>query len=763
MPEFPLSFSYVKSFEAAGVWKNYKDAHGGNRLQKKTLIYGFNGTGKTTLSRVFASVERGEIEERLPDGCAFELMLSDGRILSSTSLEKTFGTNLVVFNTDFVERNFFWDQSRAEPIFYLDEKNIDKKKQFEESQARCMQAEATATNAIKALTTANDQLKKTKTEIARRVRDLAPSQRYSQSFDARKIESAFAKRNYTNTDILIPEDIAKRQSLLNQDAPLARLTEVSDIAFGLSDWWAAQSEVLDASPGSVMAEEFRKHAEMMPWLRTGLRYHGEHDLRSCLFCGSPFTERRKEELSQSFDSAWDSFTTKIATGIADGEHFIAGLRDLYQAMPKTAEVQPSERDAYNLARAQTEDDMKSVGNLLKGVVALLKEKQVNPSQKLPLSGEAAAFSPSEWSNAFSSDYEALNSIIAQHNKAHDEFSAQQERAFGELRDHVLAEEQEGYSQLIQGASDADSANQRAQEALRTAQQERDRLNNEIRTHGIGAEKLNGLLATYLGHRDIRIQAVDDGYQLVRIDGKRADQLSEGEKTAIAFCFFLTQFNAEGRKKKDLVVVIDDPISSLDTAARTHAFSLMNRMTKNCAQTIVLTHNMSFMNMIKREFTKSREANSASLLELRCMAADATQPRTTVLAPMSALLQRYDTEYHYLFELVRKATKDETPDYQYLLPNAIRKLLEMFLSFAEPGETSFTGAIMSSGVTIPDHELKALERLVQIESHGTMDGFSSLPSLTIEESLRAAKAAIAFIKARDRRHHDSMCRVCESVN
>lgn len=55
--------------------------------------------------------------------------------------------------------------------------------------------------------------------------------------------------------------------------------------------------------------------------------------------------------------------------------------------------------------------------------------------------------------------------------------------------------------------------------------------------------------------------------------------------AVSFCYFLTQLAAEGRKAENLILVIDDPISSLDTAARTYAYSLMTRMTKKCAQVI----------------------------------------------------------------------------------------------------------------------------------------------------------------------------------
>ena len=227
---------------------------------------------------------------------------------------------------------------------------------------------------------------------------------------------------------------------------------------------------------------------------------------------------------------------------------------------------------------------------------------------------------------------------------------------------------------------------------------------------------------------------------------------------LAFCFFLTLFEAEGRIKGDLVVVIDDPISSLDTTTKTHAFSLMRKMTKKCAQTIILTHNMSFMNMVKREFSSNQNAEKSCLLQLDCKG-QTDKDRTTSLSAISPLFVNYDTEYHYLFSVVYAAHTNQISDLQFLLPNAIRKLLEMFTAYAEPAQINFAAAIGSSGITLKDNNIKSLERLIQIESHGTMVGMGSLPMLTVEEAIKASSAAMEFIRLRDKKHYKAMKKLC----
>ena len=228
--------------------------------------------------------------------------------------------------------------------------------------------------------------------------------------------------------------------------------------------------------------------------------------------------------------------------------------------------------------------------------------------------------------------------------------------------------------------------------------------------------------------------------------------------------FLTLLAAEGRKRENLVLIVDDPISSLDTAARTHAFSLLTRMTKKCAQVIVLTHNTSFMNMVKREFQNLQKRHATreviALLSLDCRSSNVGDERVTSLVPMHDLLVKHDSEYHYLFSMVQETVRLQATDKLFLLPNATRKLLEMFATFCSPGQPNFTGALMDHHDMVKDElDIRALERLIQIESHGTMDGLSTLPDLTLEEAIRAAETGLKFIEIVGNEHYKKMVKAC----
>ena len=58
------------------------------------------------------------------------------------------------------------------------------------------------------------------------------------------------------------------------------------------------------------------------------------------------------------------------------------------------------------------------------------------------------------------------------------------------------------------------------------------------------------------------------YEVIREDGSVAENLSEGERNFIAFLYFYHQVRGSmtGEELKEKIVVIDDPVSSMDSTA-----------------------------------------------------------------------------------------------------------------------------------------------------------------------------------------------------
>lgn len=758
-----LIVSRVSELKQAGVWKDFS-ATADLRLESRTLIYGFNGSGKTTLSRVFSSIERGSLEDRLPPETNFKIEASDGTTVTQDPISNPFGNNLLVFNTDFVSRNFEWDASSTKGIAYLSEKKVDARKEFDEVTPKLAAAKQQTKTKEEAKTKADRDLSDFKTRVARNIREVASSSTYTQSYDARKIQGHYSKESFGPEKKLSEEDLKKNQGILAQREPLPTLSFSPNLPAGLIDWFKAGQALLAQSISGIALKEFEAHSDALRWVEEGLHYHDDHSVTDCLLCGNSFSEERRAQLRLLFDKSWTEALRALEDAVKQGQEHRQALRDLYRSIPKEAEVTAEERKVFTQNRALFETAIKQlgvcVGELLKG----LEVRAANPTKEVVVTGDMADFNLEEWVAKYGAVETALTGAVKRHNEAFTSFAVMQKDAFTKIEAHVLATNQGDWSRLQKEVLDAE-------EEFKTAQTDEKRLadrqlvlRNDLQDHGVGADKLNELIWAYLGHKELRLVAEAGGYKILRPSGKLATELSEGERTAVSFCYFLTQLAAEGRKIEDLVLVIDDPISSLDTAARTYAYSLMTRMTKKCAQVIVLTHNTSFMNMVKREFQNLQKRDTTktvtALFALDCRNSGNGDERVTSLTTMHKLLVAHDSEYHYLFSMVQDAAQNRTTDYVFLLPNATRKLLEMFATFCSPGQSNFAGALMDHHDTVKDKlDVRALERLVQIESHGTIDGLGTLPDLTLEEAIRAADAAINFIKEVGKDHFKKMCAAC----
>ncbi|WP_417239162.1 AAA family ATPase [Celeribacter halophilus] len=759
-----MIISRVSELKNAGVWKDFS-APADIQLKPRTLIYGFNGSGKTTLSRVFSSIERGSLEERLPTETAFKIEASDGTTITQDPIANPFGSNLLVFNTDFVSRNFEWDASSTKGIAYLSEKKVDARKEFDEIAQKLSAAMQKTKTKQKAKNKADKAVADFKTRVARNVREVAASSSYTQSYDARKIQRHYSKASFGAEKKLSESDLKINQGILAQREPLPTLSFSPSLPAGLIDWFKVGQALLTQSVSGIASKEFEAHSDALRWVENGLHYHDEHSVNDCLLCGNPFSEERRAQLRLMFDRSWTEALRALEDAVKNGYKQRQALRELYQSVPKEAEVTAEKREAFTRNRALFEVAIKQLGVCVGELLKCLEGKAANPTKEVVVIAELADFDLEKWLAEYENIETSLTATVKYHNDAFTSFAAKQKDAFTKIEAHVLAANQGEWNRLQKGVQDAEIELEAARTDEKGLADRQLNLRNDLQDHGVGADKMNELIWAYLGHKELRLVAEAGGYKILRPSGKPATELSEGERTAVSFCYFLTQLAAEGRKVEDLVLVIDDPISSLDTAARTYAYSLMTRMTKKCAQVIVLTHNTSFMNMVKREFQNLQKRDDTktvtALLSLDCRNSGNGDERTTCLTNMHSLLVSHDSEYHYLFRMVQDAAQNKTTDYLFLLPNATRKLLEMFATFCSPGQPTFAGALGEHHNTVQDKlDVRALERLVQIESHGTIDGLGTLPDLTLEEATRAAEAGINFIKEVSKDHYKKMCAACK---
>lgn len=758
-----LTISRLAQFKNAGVWNDYSDSQGKNAFGKRNLIFGFNGSGKTTLSRIFASLEANNVEEKLPPTCEFIFEFSNKKKASAKDLSHPLKNNILVFNDDFVERNLLWSDSSANPIFYISKDSVEAVKELESVETKLGVESETLKKNRADEAKINTDFGKFKTSAATRVRELANVTKLSQTFTKSHLEKEYANHEFNPEDLLSETEVATLKEVVNQSRPLPKIEFELNVSSGLFDKIQKAVVLLSKTPSATLTADIKANIDALEWIGEGHKRHSHNQLKNCLFCENEISQDRMNYLASLFDTVWQETTDAITVAEEHTRNEHKRLRELYPNIPSIELFQPEYRDEYGEILERIQLVIKDVGLCLNSMTGALSAKRNKLSQPQENPEVVKNFLANGWQVLCSTTISQYEAIKSRHNKAHEDFAKSQLNASSKLKRHVLYQAESDYRKNTKALNLLEEQVTAKSKEVDELQKRQKKLRDDVREHGIAADEINNLLHSYLGHNQIKVQAKDEGYQLERGNGRIAEHLSEGEKTALAFCFFLAQVGAEGRNKKDLVLVIDDPVSSLDTSAKTHAFALLKKFTKSAAQVFILTHDLQFMHMVKRNYRLGGKGDPSNvgLFFVECIDCEnAPNGRSSTLIKMPKLIADYESEYHYLFSIVSKCNLSNESEHLFLLPNAIRKMLEIFLAFANPEDAGeFSTSLMSEVGGLKNQldtlHYSALERLVQVESHGTIDGAISLPPLTTAQSKQAAKAAMEFIRLRDQKHFKAM--------
>lgn len=89
-------------------------------FNKLNIIFGWNYSGKTTLSRIFRSFET---QENYHFESSFELHTEGGKKLTEMDLHDV--PNIRVFNKDYVKANLNWNDSEIRPFAVIGRESIE--------------------------------------------------------------------------------------------------------------------------------------------------------------------------------------------------------------------------------------------------------------------------------------------------------------------------------------------------------------------------------------------------------------------------------------------------------------------------------------------------------------------------------------------------------------------------------------------------------------------------------------------------------------
>lgn len=677
----------IQRIKGLGVFGDYTRPAGTQEFAAKNLIYGWNYSGKTTISRIFSLIETKQANPDIA-GCSFTFDTDDGQIT-----ESNFSASLQivrVFNADFTSKNLNFTGGAFDPILLLGEESDKAQKdinRYEELAARANRRFNEVAGKISAL---SSKLRDAKTSHAAHIKkDLGLVAAYT----ATHLQSDIAAVEQRGKSQTLPDDQYQSDLKLaltsDQERPL-KVDEVS-VSLSLADLYGEAKALMAKTPSLVSTlDHLVKNPLIERWVESGIPIHAEKD--TCEFCGGSLSEHRLVELRAHFSKDLAEHKQKIDLLLARVERARLEL-----SIPKEIELNAQFRQRFATVTNSVKRPVTRYNDAINVLVDDLRKKVNSPFVSVE-----PELLPEDLFHAVVDAVKEINEIIRDNNKIADNFISAKKEALDRLKKHYVQEFIDTFD--IRG-HDADLAKQdrkrdRFNRFMDRARLEILRLKAIISKAQRGREEINQRLELLLGSQSVQIKVIDvDGqerFQLVRRNGRPAKNLSEGEKTAISFCFFHTKLKElKPEQFTEAIIYIDDPISSLDsnhifqvTAIIKETFFLKKpdgSWGTRCKQVFFSTHNFEFFSLL-RELKPGGKSTSRNFLIKR------VKPEESSLENMPKSLGRYSSEYHFLFGVIsefHKAPDKADHTILMLLPNAIRRFVELYTYSKYPGGIDYS--------------------------------------------------------------------------
>lgn len=584
---------------------------GGVDLGKCTVIYGENGRGKTTLARLIASLGTDDCSCLRPLSAISSAGEPSASLLVSRSQYSLRGyswspqglATVLVFDTDFVMRSVFTGTS-VEPEH---RKNLCRFAVGEEG--------VSLTNAVERI---NREIREITTQIGELERELKATVGRAMSVDEflglsqdAEIEQKIAAAIRTVDAARDGETIRTGKALEHASLPSGPSHEQMSIL---------TSTVEDIATDAVERTRTHIQSRLGPggeeWLRLGMGYMAEE---RCPFCDQDAsTSELIKAFRGYFSEAYDGLRREVGEAAAkteaqSSELELQRMRALVAANDAAAEFWKKYTSLPPLQSPCTE---------VEGAVAAVRSHLL-PAFQQKKADLLRPVEPGRPPDEFLRLAEVAEGSVASYNFAVDAANEMIEECRTQVLKRSLADAESSLARLrLQKARWEPEASGRCSTLtelrLKKTKQEKSKDDAKQRLD----RHMRQMMGSYQSGVNAFLEKCNAAFRIVQMDlgfaggEPRADyaielfgrsvgvstrdtkgphfdtMLSDGDRRTLALAFFLAKLEADPAIA-NRIVVLDDPISSLDIHRASHVVEESVAVSKRCRQLIVLTHDPLF--------------------------------------------------------------------------------------------------------------------------------------------------------------------------
>ncbi len=651
---------------------NFKD------LNSINFIYGANGSGKTTTSSFLKNLaENITPEDKFANS---EIKWHNGESLK-----------IEVYNKQFKEEQF--RNSQVKGIFTLGKKtneNLENIKSKKESINKWNEKKIKNEKILQDLTQEKKEKEKDFTDSCWEKLYKKNEEDFKETLEGfkrkekfkEKILEKFKNNEHNESEIVRLEELKENIRIVfskNQ-------TKLVPLECNLTDFDSVENhsiwEQKIVGSGDVAIADLIKKLSNEDWVAQGREYLSK-DGNACPFCQQEtITEEFKKQLESYFDTNYQESTETIKEKIED---YASRIAKVLERLDEIVETEQKNQQA-KLKIESFKRIIETLRSKINGNWQKMHDKSKEMSRSFKL--ESTKNEIKEIRDLI----ETANQQITNHNEIIKDIENQKEICVEQTWKFLVNEFKSDIQEYNKKHCGLEKGIKKFENEIRENEKKIEELENEIRELEKNmvsikpiVNEINALLKGY-GFTNFSLACTEDekSYRIQRENGQLVGEtLSEGEVTFITFLYYyhLTKGSLkENDISKNKVLVIDDPISSLDSnilfIVSVLVKDLMKETTKektNIKQVIILTHNTYFYKEItlKYDLKHYKDKHDKRKYSFWIIKKDNNVSK----------IEKFEEDpiknsYELLWQEVRQAKKDNNISW-VSLQNVMRRIIEYY--------------------------------------------------------------------------------------
>lgn len=638
------------------------------------VVYGKNGEGKTTISDEINKLRTEENQQ---------LKLKDvsGNIieLSEEELRRIF-----VYSENFIDKNVKFNESGLKSIIMFGKQvELDDKIKEKEDLLKKYKSELTKSDDkikeftdIKSVKSPDYYINKIKNylkgdnswaDVDRKIKgnknktpvdviDIVSVFDTKDSLDEIEKEFKHLEEIFLKKDSNFSSKIEKLELIKNSKEIEENIQKLLKVKFTKNELTENESKIL----------EYIKNGQQVFY--ENVKEYFKKDVDICPYCLRKISEQYRNELVKDIENILNDEINQYKTKLED---LIIPNIEINETYKEIDEI--LYKDLVTLIEKY---------DIQKNKINELIKKKKNNVYEMLTENELENVNISTIINDINTNFERLNTKIEEINNIIENKEKTKQRLIllnKKIYYYKIQDDYNNYKKFREEKEKEIANNELIKKNIKTTETEITTLNAQKNNIHIALDKLNKYLEYILFDKNrLKLECRDNEY-FVKVNGKdvKLKDLSLGERNIISLAYFFTlmleENNEDSEFEKDSFIVIDDPISSVDSDNKIGIYSFLRMMfykiIKNSNSKIIcFSHNLEVIFNLEKTFSDIGKAKM-TIKELRKCKLNEFKYR------------KYNEYSKMLTEIYEFANKEEGYEkLEYTIGNQMRKVLEAYATF-----------------------------------------------------------------------------------